>query len=354
MEFSLSQEQKLLQQSLKRFFEDRQSGAGQPPEPETADDCRTSLAQLGVLGTLVSESLGGSGLSLLDAALVGEEIGRACAPISWHSAGVMAPLALAEPDIAADAPAGRWLSALARGEALIGTALSSGLHSNSPDGPQYRDGKLTGMALMATDTPGAQAWVVEADDKLWLVEADAPGLQTTAMQTIDRLRAFGSLQLDGTPATPLPRLQPAQLVQVGRIALAAETLGAAEHMLYRAVAYACERQQFDRVIGSFQSIKHLCADMAAELEPARALIWQAAHSWDLDSEEAPWLACHARAVMAEAGTFIARTATEVHGGIGFTEEYGLHAWFKRIGCNRQLLGGPERVREEAARLQGWA
>jgi alkylation response protein AidB-like acyl-CoA dehydrogenase len=94
----------------------------------------------------------------------------------------------------------------------------------------------------------------------------------------------------------------------------------------------------------------MCADMAAELEPCRSLVWYAAHAFDAMPHEAHLAACHAKAHLAEVGTLVARTATEVHGGIGFTDELGLHLWFKRVGANRQLLGGPEQVRREAARL----
>jgi alkylation response protein AidB-like acyl-CoA dehydrogenase len=123
-------------------------------------------------------------------------------------------------------------------------------------------------------------------------------------------------------------------------------------MLDKAVAYAKERQQFGRVIGSFQAVKHLCAEMTAELEPARALVWYAAYAFDHEPQNASLAAAHAKAHLSEIGRFVARTATEVHGGIGITDLLGLHYWFKRIGLNRQLYGGPERVREAAARMQG--
>ena len=130
-------------------------------------------------------------------------------------------------------------------------------------------------------------------------------------------------------------------------------LGAASAMLDRAVAYSKERVQFGRPIGSFQAVKHLCAEMAAELEPCRAMLWFAAHACDALPEEASLNTCHVKAHLSEVGTRVARTSTEVHGGIGFTDELGLHLWFKRIGANRQLLGGPDQLRELAAQLQGW-
>jgi alkylation response protein AidB-like acyl-CoA dehydrogenase len=118
------------------------------------------------------------------------------------------------------------------------------------------------------------------------------------------------------------------------------------------VAYAKVRRQFNRPIGSFQAVKHMCSEMAAELEPCRALVWYAAHSVSAMPDEARLMICHAKAHLCEVGRFVARTSTEVHGGMGFTDLLGLHYWFKRIGFNRQMLGGPEIIREEAARTQG--
>lgn len=164
--------------------------------------------------------------------------------------------------------------------------------------------------------------------------------------------------MEGAPSIGLsgenaPGAAADRMVEGGRLLLAADTLGAAQAMLDKAVSYALERRQFGRAIGSFQAVKHMCAEMAAALEPCRALIWHAAHALDEGMEEGPVMACLAKAHMAEVGTFVARTATEVHGGMGFTDLLGLHYWFKRVGANRQLLGSPEFVRARAAHLQGW-
>jgi alkylation response protein AidB-like acyl-CoA dehydrogenase len=97
----------------------------------------------------------------------------------------------------------------------------------------------------------------------------------------------------------------------------------------------------------------MCAEMAAALEPCRSLVWYAAHAFDHAPDESTLMACHAKSHLSEVGRFVARTSTEVHGGMGFTDLAGLHYWFKRIGLDRQLLGGPELVRNEAARVQGW-
>ena len=142
------------------------------------------------------------------------------------------------------------------------------------------------------------------------------------------------------------------MLDAGRVALAAETLGAAQSMLDGAVAYAGQRRQFGRAIASFQAVKHACAEMAAALEPCRALVWYAAHAQDAPEPEARMLAAQAKAHLDEVGREVARGATEVYGGMGFTELLGLPAWFRRIMANRQLLGGPERCRDDAALAQG--
>jgi len=162
--------------------------------------------------------------------------------------------------------------------------------------------------------------------------------------------------MTGVKADPLPGgggRTTRRIIDAGRIMLAADILGAGTAMIEQAVAYAGTRVQFGRPIGSFQAVKHMCAEMAAALEPCRSLVWYAAHAFDHAPDESTLMACHAKSHLSEVGRFVARTSTEVHGGMGFTDLAGLHYWFKRIGLDRQLLGGPELVRNEAARVQGW-
>jgi alkylation response protein AidB-like acyl-CoA dehydrogenase len=210
---------------------------------------------------------------------------------------------------------------------------------------------LDGKALFALDARGAGLLIVA--DRQGRLHLAAGEPSQTPMDSIDATRRLSEITFNAAPAEPLASNQALdRLRDAAWIVLAAETLGASQTMLDKAVAYAKERRQFGRVIGSFQAVKHLCAEMAAELEPARALVWYAAYAFDQGLDEAPLMAAHAKAHLSEVGRFVARTATEVHGGIGMTDLLGLHYWFKRIGQNRQLLGGPERVREIAARLQG--
>jgi len=190
-----------------------------------------------------------------------------------------------------------------------------------------------------------------------VIRGDAPGLEKTRLATIDPTRCASELLLDGVaPEAVFENAGEAmaRMLDAGRIALAADSLGACESMIEQAVAYAGQRKQFGRLIGSFQAVKHMCAEMIAELEPARSLLWYSAHSFDALPDEAPLLACHALAHISEIGSEISSVATQVQGGIGWTDEQNLHFWFKRIGVGRHLLGGPEFLRARAAEIQGLA
>ena len=355
MEFDLSDEQVMLQDSVHRFLIDagglERTRAFAAKGETRATDLSNGLAQLGVAGLLIGEEHGGSGLSLLDAALTAEVLGRHVAPVPFIGAGVIAPLAIQRGGSAAQKD--QWLPRLAAGAVIAGAALSELTGGREDAGVERRGNRLHGRALFPTDFEADVYVVADRERGLSLVAADAPGLTRTRLNTIDVTRPTGELRFDNVEAEPLDAAAPGlvgELIDAGRVMYAADTLGAAQAMLDRAVAYASERKQFGRPIGSFQAVKHMCAEMAASLEPCRALVWYAGYALDALPAEAALTACHAKAHLSEVGAFVARTATEVHGGMGFTDLVGLHYWFKRIGFNRQMLGGPQRVREEAARL----
>ncbi len=360
MEFGLSDDQKMMQQSIERTLErvsplERvRQAAGREP---FAADVMKALVELGVPGILIEEEFGGLGLGLLDAVLAAEALGRHVAPVPFIASSVMAPLAFA----GAGSPAQKktYLPKLASGQSIAGVAISEqAAGAREKAGITARNGKLTGKTLFVLDFAGADIFIVaDRFAGLHLVNAKAKGLEKTQLTTIDATRTIGELNFDNVEAEPLSSGNAAatldRMIAAGRIMLAADTLGAGGRMIEKAVLYAKERKQFGRVIASFQAVKHMCAEMIAELEPCRALIWYAAYAFDEFPEQSQRMAAHAKAHTAEVGTFVARTATEVHGGMGFTDLLGLHYWFKRIGFDRQALGGPEKVRHDAAVAQGW-
>lgn len=356
MRFALSEDQVMLQDSLNRAL------AGLSPldrvrrfadgDETAAPDIWAGLADLGLPGLIVPEEHGGLGLGMVEAALAAEALGRAVAPTPFLSTAVLAPLALR---LAGDEAQRReWLPRLAAGEAVVGAAIAEPIAgARDGAGVTAAAGRLTGKALFAMDAHGADLLLVA--DRTGGLHLAAGADDAAPMASIDATRRLCELSFRDTPAEALASNQTLErLRDAAWILLAADTLGAAQAMLETAVAYAKERKQFGRTIGSFQAVKHLCAEMAAEIEPARALVWYAAYAFDHAPDEAPLMAAHAKAHLSEIGRFVARTATEVHGGIGMTDLLGQHYWFKRIGQNRQLLGGPEKVREIAARMQGLA
>ena len=362
MDFALSQDQKMMQASLAGTLDrvcplERVRAFAETREP-VARDVWGALTELGVPGLLIPEEHGGLGLNLLDAALAAETLGAHVAPTPFLASAVLAPLAI----LGSGSPAQQqeWLPKLAAGESLAGAAITEGI-SGARDGAgvSAAGGRLTGKALFALDAVSADAILV-ADHVggLWLAAGDAPGLTRAPLTTIDLTRSVSELRFDSTPAEALTDRDPAatltQLRDAAWTITAADMLGASVVMIDKAVAYAKERRQFGRLIGSFQAVKHLCAEMAAELEPCRALVWYAAYAQDAIPAEASLTAAHAKAHLSEVSRFVARTATEVHGGMGITDLLGLHYWFKRVGLDRQLFGGPERVRHLAAVMQGLA
>tara|TARA_R110000787_G_scaffold68323_1_gene152852 strand:- start:8830 stop:9879 length:1050 start_codon:yes stop_codon:yes gene_type:complete len=345
MEFALSEDQRMLQDSLNGFLKDaasldtiRKIAVG---DEASGAALASGLDELGLAGLHVSEDHGGLGLGLLDACVVQEALGYAIAPSRFMATTVAAH--------AMRFAGEEYLPGIASGETRMGLAMTELSSRRDGAGVTVEKDKLSGTSLLALSAEGS-THLLAADISGVLHVVETPEL--AVMHTIDRTRIFSEVRFGGqTSEMTLKRDD--EVLAAARLLVAADTLGAAQAMLDKAVAYAGERQQFGRVIGSFQAVKHMCAEMAARLEPSRALIWHAAHALDTREPEGLVMATLAKSHLAEAGTFIARTATEVHGGMGFTDLVGLHYWFKRIGVNRQLFGSPEQCRSDAARLQGW-
>jgi alkylation response protein AidB-like acyl-CoA dehydrogenase len=358
VDFGLSDEQKLLDDSLRRFLAERVPTTRVRELIETPDafDAKLwrDLAELGVAGALIAEEHGGAGLGLLDAAVIATALGHAAAPTPFLS-GAIAALVLA--DAGSDAQRKEWLPKLAHGRARIGVALAEQVERRDDAGLALSDGQLRGTALFALDAVGADALLLAAGSGLFLVSGTSPGLEIEATPTIDRTRRLAELRFAGV--VPSERLASGDVARAAitraldaaRVLLAADMLGACDRALAMSVDYAKQRKQFDRPIAQFQAVKHLCAEMAAAIEPARALVWYAAHAASALPGEAPLLALHAKAHLADVAMDVVRIATQVHGGIGFTDAYDLQLWFKRVSLARQLLGTPAKLRANAAALQ---
>ncbi|WP_135468686.1 acyl-CoA dehydrogenase family protein [Crenalkalicoccus roseus] len=357
MEFGPDENQRLFDAALRGFLADRVTVDSRRAAAETGGDAALwrGLCGLGLAGLLVPEEHGGTGLGVFDAALAAEALGHAAAPTPFLGTAVLAPLALRL--LGAKAQRDAWLPRLAGGEIRVAAAFGALAGTTGRCALRLEHGRLSGEVAGALEAAEAtHALVALPREGMALVALDAAGVTVRPRRSVDRLRPLADLSFAAVPVEVLAGGDAGRVLDAGRVVLAAETLGAAQAMLGKAVAYAGERRQFGRAIGSFQAVKHACAEMAAALEPCRAFVWYAAHAQDRAEEEpeARMLAAHAKAHLDEVGREVARGATEVHGGMGFTELLGLPFWFKRILANRQLLGGPERCREEAAIAQGIA
>jgi alkylation response protein AidB-like acyl-CoA dehydrogenase len=361
MEFGLSNEQRLLENSLRDFLEGKHSieRLRKVAEIGTGFDAMLweGLVEQGIVGLLVPERFGGSGLALLDAAVVAESLGYHVAPIPFPASVIMAPLAVMS--VGSEAQQAEWLPKIASGEVRIGIAFANGAGQTGDTSAELDGDRVSGRLTGVLDAGAAShVLVFLPNGRAALIDARETGVTVVVRASLDRTRPISNYALNGARAIILDaatdaRLAMSGVIDAGRVVLAADSLGAAQSMFDRALEYSKERVQFNRAIGSFQAVKHTFADLATLLEPCRALVWYAAYAQDALPEEARIMALHAKAHVGEVGREVARLTTEVHGGMGFTDLLGLHYWFKRIAFNRQMLGAPEYCRQEAAAVQGW-
>ena len=208
-----------------------------------------------------------------------------------------------------------------------------------------RDGRLHGALPVVPEGTTATHLLIACEGLGWaIVDLTLPEVRIARRPALDPTRPPTTMHFDGAPAPIIATGACGRMEDVGRILAAADTLGAASAMLDAAVDYARIRVQFGRPIGSFQALKHLLAEMAALLEPCRAMVWMAAQRIDDGDPAAHIIACHTKAHVADVAREVANAAIQAHGAIGFTHDLGLHLFFKRITANRPAFGAPEQCR----------
>jgi alkylation response protein AidB-like acyl-CoA dehydrogenase len=378
IDFGLTEDQEALQRAAREFLVAECPPALVRDNAKDGDGIPRSLykkmAELGWMGLVVPEKMGGLGLATVDLALVLEEIGRAVVP------GPFLPTQLV---IAAllrgGTPAQRatWLPRFLSGDAFGSVAFVEGDQSLAPAGirataKRTKDGYvLDATKLFVQDAPGADVFLVAARTKpgvreagisLFLVERGMRGLRVKPQHGFDLTRRIGEVQLRralvpksalvGAEGKGWPLL--ARVFDLACIGLAADSLGGAWRAIEMAVEYSKMREQFGRKIGSFQALKHIAAEMVADVEPSRSLVWYAAYAFDArPARESARAAAMAKAALGDVYSRTARRAVEMHGGIGFTWEYDLQLWFKRAHVNEVAYGDPVFHRERVATLDGY-
>jgi alkylation response protein AidB-like acyl-CoA dehydrogenase len=368
--FAFSEEQEELRNIVRSFLENKSSEETVRELMETEngfDDAVWSqmAEQMGLQSLIIPEEYGGSGYSYVELCVVLEEMGRRLLPAPYFSTVVLAANTILHSGD--DAAKKDLLPGIASGETKATLALTeangrwdeSGIEATATkSGDGYA---ITGEKMFVLDGHTADLIVVaaktDAGTSLFTVQADASGLTREALSTMDQTRKQAKLTFADTPATLLGTEGGgwdvlSTVLDLTAVALAAEQVGGAQFVLEMAVQYAKDRVQFGRPIGSFQAIKHKCADMLLEVESAKSAAYYAAWCAAEMNDELPSVASLAKAYCSEAYFHAAAENIQIHGGIGFTWEHPAHLYFKRAKSSELLFGDPTYHRELLAQRIG--
>ncbi len=376
MNFSFTEEQQELRAAARSFL--AEASSSERVRAAMASDLgydpevwKRIASELGWPAAIVPEDCGGLGLGAVELIALAEVMGEALLCSPFFATVCLAAQAVLGAGSAEQRQ--RWLAPIAEGQARAALATAEpGLAHDGVALEARREGdgyRLEGAKRYVIDGASADWLVVSArapgtrgDDgiSLFVVPGDADALERRALPTMDQTRRQAELRFagvhvpvaarlgeEGAGAAPLRRA-----LDLGAIALAAESVGGAQRCLDLSVAYAKQREQFGRPIGSFQAIKHKCADMMVKVETARSAAYYAACAAAEDAPDLPIAASLAKSYCSEAYYHCAAETIQIFGGVGFTWEYDPHLYFKRARASESLLGTPAWHRERVARAIG--
>ncbi|WP_433205697.1 acyl-CoA dehydrogenase family protein [Dactylosporangium sp. CS-047395] len=353
MDFAYSEDQEAWRETVAAFLDKHAALAATREDGFDAGELWRRMGSLGLHGLHISEQYGGQGFGLEELAIVAEEMGARV---------------LGSPYLASTGLTGTLLSCLssdllpwvASGERVATTALWEAGHGWADDAGGVTGQPLNGTKVLVPFGPSADVVVVSCrlDGELALAAVDAADVTWSPVTSLDLTARYATLELRDAPATVLATGTAARealdrATAVMRTLLAAEMIGGARACLSAAVAYAKQRHQFGKPIGSFQAIKHLCADMLAELELARSATLFAVWAVQAGDPRAAMAVSAAKALAGEAYLFIADAALHVHGGMGFTWEHEAHLHLRRARSSSLLFGDARHHREQFLRLAGF-
>jgi alkylation response protein AidB-like acyl-CoA dehydrogenase len=366
MNFSFSEDQTLLRNSVRAALDEQckpaRVRAMMDDERGYDEALWGEMAKLGWLGLPFAEEQGGAGLGLVELALVLEEMGRAAYPGPYFASVVLAGLGLQAGGSAAQKE--RWLPAIASGQArgtaaLLEDSLDWDPASTTATAARRDAGfRLSGVKRFVPWAHVADVALVPARGpegvSLFLLDPRAPGVTLTPMVGIDLTTRWSEMRLDGAAGElmgPVGGAGPVLegLLRRAAVGASAEMLGAARRCLDMSVGYAKVREQFGQLIGSFQAVRHRCAEMLLEVEKAHAAVYYAAWALGAGAEDAAMAASVCKSFVSEAARQVCGDAIQVHGGIGFTWEYDLHLYFKRAKALEPLYGDAAYHREMIVR-----
>lgn len=306
------------------------------------------FTELGFTATCIPEEYGGSGLGMMDAALISEELGRHTAPL-FLEGHILAGLVIAMGGSSEQKQ--RLLPKLVTGE-LIGSLALAVRDFSSEVNPDEAGTVTLGMVPMA-DVAGLLV-IKCAGDQLGIVESAHASFSASDAQGIDQTRKVFEVSIDQASVELIPDFSGERLTSALITLLSADAFGAASSLLELTTEYTKTREQFGQPIAQFQAVKHQLAEFALDVITGRGLFWKAAREFDAGDES--WLksAAMAKAHITDKAVQGARGAVELHGGIGFTWESDVQFYFKRLMFDRNYLGTPEEYHERCAELSGWA
>jgi alkylation response protein AidB-like acyl-CoA dehydrogenase len=375
MDFGFSDEQDMLRQTARAFLEEHcpTTIVRQMMEDDKgySPDLWKEMAELGWLGLAFPEAYGGQGLGFVDLTVILEEMGAALLPSPFLSTVLLAGQTILIGG--SEAQKKTYLPRIAEGSLIATLAMTEPSGRFDADGitavkatPEGEGFSISGTKLFVADAHVAELMVVAARTKeagnksfgisLFLVDRNSPGVSVTLLKTMDQTRKqcevvfdhvrVGRDRLVGMVDMGWPILQ--KVLNLATVSLCAEMVGGAQRVLDLSVAYAKERVQFGRPIGSFQAIKHKCAEMMLQVESAKSAAYYAAWAVDEDVPEAPLAVSMAKAYCSDAYRHTAGEGIQVHGGIGFTWEHDMHLYFKRAKYAEFTFGDATYHRELVA------
>ena len=365
-----TEEHEALRSTLRRFLTQRAPSEAirRSTESDEGHDpllWRDMAARLGLQAVALPEKYGGLGGGPVELGIVLEELGRILLPSPYFATVALAGQALAA--CGDDTAKARWLPAIADGS-LTGTLAlaeeSASWHVEDVTAeavPGAEGPRVFGTKMFVVDGHSADLILVAARTDtgpgLFAVEGTARGVTRTRLETLDPTRRLARVDLDGAPALRVGPEGDATaylrtVTDLAAVALAAEQVGGAQACLDAAVAYAKVRVQFGRPIGSFQAVKHKCADMLVKVEAARSAAYHALSAAAAGPDGLPVPAALAAACCADAFTHAAKENIQIHGGIGCTWEHDAHLYLRRAKSSEQLLGSPAAHRRRLAGLVG--
>ena len=371
MNFAFTEEQELLRETARRFLDDKVPSEVVRKLMESHDGYDpahwSEVAQMGWQAMAIPEKYGGAGFSFLETIVLMEEMGRSLIPIPFLSTVILSSNLLLE--LGSEEQKKAYLPAIAAGESVWAMALTEPA------------GRWDAAGVEATATPQGDGWTISgtksyvvdghvADHLLivartgeqtselsvFIVDADATGLQATKVESMDQTRSLAQVVLEAVEVEGAALVGPAgeawpaieTVLDIAAVALAAEQVGGAQTCLDMAVEYAKVRMQFGRPIGSFQAIKHKCADMLVQVESAKSAAYYAGWATAERNEEFAIVAPLAKSYCSEAYFMCAAENIQIHGGIGFTWEHDAHLYFKRAKSSELMFGDPTYHRSRLA------